>query len=471
MNDFMFQMIRCELEDVVGRKNVSVSESDKISHSIDYFWLSRLWEDRGRLMPLADMIVYPANAEEVSKILVIADYYKIPVFPWGGGAGSQGGALPVKGGILLDMKRMNRILQFDETSMTITAEAGINFMQLEWFANEKGYSLMHYPSSLTCSTLGGFLAHNGIGVLSTKYGKIDDMCLNIEMAAPNGRILRSAPVPKHSSGPSILHMFVGSEGTLGVITQATMKLFKRPEIRKFRAFLFKDVPTGLAFGRDLLQQFKPSIMRLYNEEETKSIIKGILGVEKEGAFMNIAIEGNSEIVEIEERIALEMCKERGGTDLGSAYGEKWWDSRVTFFYPDHALDLPKMFGTLDTVSTYANIEKIYWALKETIEAFEGVRFIAHFSHWYEWGVMVYDRFIIDNPPEDPEEAMRLHNQIWNAGIRAILENGGVVNDHHGVGLKLGRLMKEQYGENMSVFQALKKELDPNGIMNPFKLGL
>ena len=85
--------------------------------------------------------------------------------------------------------------------------------------------------------------------------------------------------------------------------------------------------------------------------------------------------------------------------------------------------------------------------------------------------MIYDRFIIENPPEDPEEALRLHNQIWNAGIRAILDNGGVVNDHHGVGMKLGRLMKEQYKENMVVFEALKKELDPNGIMNPYKLGL
>ncbi len=138
-----------------------------------------------------------------------------------------------------------------------------------------------------------------------------------------------------------------------------MKIFKRPEVRKFRAFLFKDVPTGLTFGRDLLQEFKPSIMRLYNEEETKSIIKNILGVEKEGTFMNIAIEGNAEIVTIEERIALKMCEERDGIDLGSDYGEKWWDSRVTFFYPDHALDLPKMFGTLDTISTYSNMENIY----------------------------------------------------------------------------------------------------------------
>ena len=118
------------------------------------------------------------------------------------------------------------------------------------------------------------------------------------------------------------------------------------------------------------------------------------------------------------------------------------------------------------------IENIYWAMKKAIETnFPQAKFIAHFSHWYEWGCMVYDRFIIDNPPQDPHEALRLHNAVWSCGVRTALANGGVVNDHHGVGIKLGRLMKEQYGSAMQVFEGLKKQLDPNGIMNPYKLGL
>ena len=138
------------------------------------------------------------------------------------------------------------------------------------------------------------------------------------------------------------------------------------------------------------------------------------------------------------------------------------------------MDLPQMFGTLDTVATHDNIEKIYRAMKAAVEDnFKeyGVRFISHSSHWYDWGAMNYSRFIIDNPPKDPEEALRLHNQVWNCGVRAALANGGVLNDHHGVGLKLSRLVKEQYGPAIQVLQALKKELDPNGIMNPYKLGL
>ncbi len=471
MNDFLMRQICSELEDAVGRENVSLRLSDKISHSVDNFWLPRMYTDRGLVPPLADIIVYPGCAEEVSKVLVIANYYKIPVYPWGGGAGSQGGALPLKGGILLDTKRMNQVLDFDEESLTVTAETGIVFTQLEYYANQRGYSLMHYPSSINCSTLGGFLAHNGIGVLSTKYGKIDDQCLNVEMVIPSGKILQSAPVPKHSTGPDIRSMFLGSEGTLGVMTKATMKIHRLPEVRKFRAFLFQSVGDGMRAARDMLQIFKPSVIRLYDEAETVSLVKKVIGFAKPGAFMNLAIEGAADIVELEERYMLDICAKYNAEDLGSDYGEKWWDSRLTFYYPDKVLDFPQMFGTMDTVLKYSNAEKCYYAMKEAAERFEGVRFIAHFSHWYEWGCIMYDRFIMDDPPQDPGEAFRLHNEIWNACVRAALKCGGTINDHHGVGMKLGRLMKEQYKDSMIVFEGLKKTLDPNGIMNPYKLGI
>lgn len=469
---FMQSMIRTELEDAVGREHVSTRESDMAIHGVDYFWIPRMCADRGQPLPLADFVVRPGSAEEISKVLGIANYYKIPVHTYGGGAGSQGGALPMAGGILMDVKRLNQILDYDEESMAVTVETGIIFQQLEWYANERGHSLMHYPSSMTCSTVGGFLAHRGIGVLSNKYGKIDDMCLNMEVVLPNGDIIQSLPVPKHAAGPDLNQIFIGSEGTLGVITKATLRLYKMPETRRFRAFLFKDITSGIAAGRNIFQKIKPSIVRLYDEAETASIIKDVMNIEEKGSFMNVAVEGMKEVVDIEERIVSEICDSYGAKDLGSEWGEKWWENRITFFYPGHIMDIPQMFGTMDTIGVYADIEKIYRAMKNAIETnYKGVRFIAHFSHWYEWGCMVYDRFIMDHPPEDPEEAIRLHNAIWNTGVRAAMENGGVINDHHGVGLKLGRLMKEQYGPAMQVFEGLKKTLDPNGIMNPYKLGL
>ena len=469
---FMFNMILSELEDIVGQENVSTREADKLTYGVDYFWISRMWADRGETPPAADFVVRPGSAQEVSAILKVANYYKLPVHTWGGGSGSQGGALPMAGGIILDTKRMNKLIEIDLESRTITAETGMIFQQLEWYANEKGFYCMHIPSCLTCGTIGGALGHRGIGILSTKYGKIDDMCVSMEVVLPNGDVINTLPVPKHAAGPDLNQIFIGSEGTLGVITKATFKLFEQPECRKHRAFLFPDMTSGFAAGRDIMQKVKPSIMRFFDEAETVSIIKKILGFEKKGCFMNVTCEGIERIVDVEMDIVVEICKKYGAQDLGSEYGEKWYENRITFFYPGHIMDIPQMFGTMDTVARFKDVEKIYWAMKNAIETnFPGVRFIAHCSHWYEWGTMIYDRFILDNPPADPDEAIRLHNRIWNTGVRAAMENGGVINDHHGIGLKLSRLMKEQYGPAMQVMEALKKQLDPNGIMNPYKLGL
>jgi alkyldihydroxyacetonephosphate synthase len=134
--------------------------------------------------------------------------------------------------------------------------------------------------------------------------------------------------------------------------------------------------------------------------------------------------------------------------------------------------LPQAFGTCDTVATYSNIEKIYWAMKKEAKSnFPDIKFIGHFSHWFEWGAMLYARFIFDNPPEDPHESLHVYNKAWNLIVRAALANGGVINEHHGVGLKLSRLMKEQYGESFKLLKGLKNMLDPNGILNPYKMGL
>ncbi|MCI6374544.1 MAG: FAD-binding oxidoreductase, partial [Clostridiales bacterium] len=255
---FMPGMILDELADAVGGyDNVSIENSDRATYGVDYFWVGRMWEDRGQVPPMPDWIVRPGSAQEVSKILKIANYYKIPVHIWGGGSGSQGGALPMSGGIMMDMKRMNRLIEIDEVSRTITAEAGMIFQQLEWYANEKGYSCQHIPSCLTCGTIGGALGHRGIGIMSTKYGKIDDQCISMEVVLPNGDIINTLPVPKHAAGPDLNQIFIGSEGTLGVITKATFKLYEQPEDRQFRAFLFPDMHAGYMAGRDIMQKVKP----------------------------------------------------------------------------------------------------------------------------------------------------------------------------------------------------------------------
>jgi alkyldihydroxyacetonephosphate synthase len=468
-------MVRSELEEIVGRDFISTDETDQLVYSTDWSWMPQMWLDRGERLPTPDFVVHPASPEEIAAILGLANRYRIPVVPWGGGSGTQGGALPIYGGILLDIKRLNRIIEIDDKSLTVTAEAGINGQQLEWAVNEKGLTLPHYQASAHCATLGGYLAPRGSGTISTKYGKAEDMVLRMQVVLPNGEIIRTPYVPQHASGPDFMRLFLGSEGTFGVITEATMRLDYLPEARLLRAILFDDLSKALEAGRRLMtRRLDPFVIRLYDPASTASIVKEVLGYDFGGAaYMVVGFDGDPDLAALQEQKALAIFEDLGGRDLGRERGEKWWNHRYDFYYPPLSLKLPWMYGTTETVTTYDKIEKLYWGQKQAVEdAYRDwkVRFIAHFSHWFHWGVMIYSRFIIEEPPQDAQEALRLHNRIWNTAITAALENGGMINEHHGVGLKLARFMARQYGAAWPFLQSLKKAIDPNGIMNPGKVG-
>ncbi len=473
-NLFLVEMVRSELAEVVGQENVSTAEIDKLVYSTDWSWMPQMWLDRGNTLKAPDYIVHPGSAEEISEILEIANKYRIPLVPWGGGSGTQGGALPIFGGILLDMKRMNRIIDIDEKSLTVTAEAGIIISQLEWAVNEKELMLPHYAASSNCATLGGALAPRGTGTISTKYGKAEDMVLNMQVVLPTGEIVRTPIVPQHAAGPDWFRLFLGAEGTLGVITEATMQLDYLPESRRLRAVLFDDLTKALEAGRLIMtNRLDPFVIRLYDPESTKSRVKKILGYEYEGAYMVLGFDGDPDIATLQEEKALEICTRLGAKDLGSEPGEKWWDHRYDFYYPPQNLKLPWMYGTTETITTYDKIEPLYWAVKNAVEGdFSdwNVRFIGHFSHWFHWGVMLYSRFIIEEPPADAQEALRLHNRVWNAAMQAVIANHGMINEHHGVGLKLSRYMRKQFGDAWPLMLKLKRTIDPNGIMNPGKTG-
>ena len=473
-NPFPIEMIRSELEEIVGAEHVSTKESDKLVYSTDWSWMPQMWLDRGQSLPTPDYILHPSSSEEIAEIMLVANKYRIPVVPWGGGSGTQGGALPLFGGILIDTKRMDKILEIDEKSLTVTAQAGINGQQLEWALNEKGLTLPHYAASSNCATLGGYLAPRGTGTISTKYGKAEDLVLRMQIVLPTGEIIRTAHVPKHAAGPDWARLWLGAEGTFGIITEATMQVDYLPEARLLRAVLFEDLSNAIEAGRLMMtRRLEPFVIRLYDPESTRSHVKKVLGYEFDGAYMVIGFDGDPDIAALQEKKALEICTQLGARDLGREPGEKWWEHRYDFYYPPKSLHLPWMYGTTETITTFDQIEKLYWAEKRAVEegfAEWNINFTAHFSHWFHWGVMVYSRFVIEEPPADAQEALQLHNRVWNAAMTAVLENGGMINEHHGVGLKLGRFMRRQYGDAWPFLLRLKQMMDPNGIMNPGKTG-
>jgi alkyldihydroxyacetonephosphate synthase len=475
MHRLQAKYLENELVDIVGRENVLTNPSDLLYYGVDYMWIPRMYIDRGLVPPTPDLVVLPGSSHEVSQIVKLGNQYHVPIIPWGGGSGSQGGVMPIYGGITMDLKRLNKLVSIDRESQTVTAQAGINGYELECVLNALGYSLPHIPASIHSATLGGYLACRGSGVLSTKYGKIEDMVLQVEVVLPNGDIIKTLPVPNHASGPGILQLFVGAEGSFGIITEARCRIEKLPEERVFTAYLFATMHDGFEAGkRMMLERVKPAVIRLYDEHETIKQIKKILGTNIErGCYVVIGLDGSKEQVSLDLSRVVKICSGLQGSELPTERAWDWWNHRYHFYYPPQALDFPLMFGTMDTLCTFENMERLYNTKKQVLEsryARWNLEYIAHMSHWYPWGVMVYDRFTIERPPQDPDEALALHNEIWNLAVRTAIECGGVINEHHGVGLKLARFMREQYGPAFQVLEGLKRSLDPHGILNPGKMG-
>jgi len=473
---YLKKVLYHEFEDIVGSDNITDKLVDLDVVSTDVCLISRCYIDEANKLPKPDFILFPENTEQVSKILKLANNYKIPITPRGGGAGDTCGSLPLYGGIVLDMLKMDKILNIDENNLSVTVETGILQCQLEEVLNNKGYTLNFFPASLYCSTLGGFLANRGSGTLSSKYGKIDNLVLSMEVVLPNGRIIQTLPVPDHSAGPDLNRIFLGSEGTIGVITNVTLKIYRLPQVRRFNAFLFDNLPKAINAGKEIMvNRFEPSVIRIYDENDTKIVVNKVLGTEKQGSFMVIGFDGFKEIVDIQEKLAFSCIKENGGIDLGRGLGEDWWNNRFKFYYPPYNLEaIAVIHGVIDSCSTFENILKIYYSQKTAIEdGFKkwDITYIAHFSHWYEYGVAIYPTFIVKKLPKQADEMLRLYHKIWNIGVKIAVNNGGTVNEHHGIGLKLGRFMLDSYYPGFSVFKKIKKALDPNNIMNPGKMGL
>jgi alkyldihydroxyacetonephosphate synthase len=464
--------VKAALTAAVGADAVTTAPEELDTYTADTYWPALAATAAGAPLARPEIVVRPQTEEDVAAVLAAADEQRTPVVAWGGGSGTQGGALAIHGGIVIDLRSLDRILAVDETSMTATVQAGVNGRRLEDELNARGLMFPHYPASVEWATVGGYIAARGSGVLSTRYGKIEDLLLNLRVATPATGLIETVEVPRHAVGPELTQLFVGSEGTLGVITSATLQLVPMPAERRFAAVAFGSVADGIhAIRRALQDGHRPSVVRMYDEEATRLAFAPVVGEELRGVYTVLAFEGEAEAVEVEERRTLAIAAEAGGKLLDPALAQRWWDRRYDFYHPPHQPELPSIWGTLDVVATYARVEAVYDALHSAVRvpyAAAGLELRMHFSHWYPWGTMIYGRFVV---PDGGPGALALHDRIWEDGMTAALDAGGVMNDHHGVGIKLGPYMRRQHGGALDAMRLLKAALDPNGIMNPGKMGL
>ena len=281
-DEYLIAQIQREIAAVVGSENVNTDADLLHEQSADWSWISQYLRYKSLPVPTADLYVRPRTAEEVAEVLRIACEYQIPVVPRGGGSGTQGGTFAIYGGIALDLRNLNKVLDIDEVSMVVTAEAGIEGPELEKILNARGLTMPHYPGSFHFgATLGGYLAARGSGVVSTKYGKAEDLVLQIEAAVPPGKLIETMKVPSHASGPGIIQTIVGSEGTLGIITKASMRIERIPESMEFLSYGFKNISEGIeAARRIMVNRWRPAVIRLYDEADSAKLSKWLnLGVE------------------------------------------------------------------------------------------------------------------------------------------------------------------------------------------------
>jgi alkyldihydroxyacetonephosphate synthase len=461
-----------ELREAVGHDAVLAAPSELEAYSADTYWKALAAQAAGTPLGHPDLAVRPRTEEEVAAALRIANRHLVPVVPWGGGSGSQGGAIATEGGIVLDLTGLDRIVEVDETSLTVTAQAGVNGARLERELNGRGLMFPHYPASAELATVGGYVAARGSGVLSTRYGKIEDLVLALRVATPTGELIDTVRVPRHAVGPDLAQLFVGSEGTLGVITRATLQLAPLPEARRFEAVSFPSVDEGIAGMRAALARgYRPSVVRMYDDVATRLSLGPVVGEQLEGVCTLLGFEGDGSVVEAEAEGVVALAEAHGASRLSGRLGEVWWEHRYDFYRPPHHPELPAIWGTIEAVATYSRIHDVYQAVKTAVEApyaEHGLTLRVHLSHWYPWGTMIYGRFVV---PDGGPEAVTLHDRIWEDGVRAILGAGGVINDHHGVGVKLAPYMRAQYGPALDTLRRIKEGLDPNRIMNPGKLDL
>jgi alkyldihydroxyacetonephosphate synthase len=464
------------LSQIVGSAHVLPASEARAKYASDQWWYAIAAAAAGSPISRPDVAVSPETTEQVAEIVRLANRMNIPITPWGGGSGVQGAANADRGGIVLDLRRLNRVRAVNVKSLTCVVEAGKICRDFEAELNARGMSFTHYPASTEWATIGGAIAARGSGVLSTKYGKIEEHVLAVEFVTPTGEIVHTPAVPRHAVGPELTQLHIGAEGTLGIVTAATVKLHLLPKKRVFGVVSFANLADGIEAGRRIMiTGLKPPVMRLYDADAAAHSLARAVETSLSEPTLVMMFDGEyPDLVELEAQKALDVCQVLNGKLLPAAIGETWWERRYVFYYPPYAPELPSIWGTVDVVCDYEHLEAVYYettrAIREVVPAHYNLSLNTHFSHWYEWGSMIYARMKIPTGPADLVEAKELHDAIFSAGVEAAMKAGAVMNDHHGVGLRLAPYMQAQYGAGMDTLKRIKHALDPNNVLCPGKLG-
>jgi alkyldihydroxyacetonephosphate synthase len=441
---------------------VSTDPDACFEHGRDWWPLTIGWIAHGTVPALAGAVVRPRNVEEVAAALQVAHRHRVPVTPQGGRSGVVGGAVPNTGAIALDLTALNRVLDVDEVSGTVRVEAGCFGPDLEVQLAERGLTVGHFPQSFDLATVGGWLACRGAGQYSNRYGKIEDIVRGLTVVLADGRVIETGGrAPRQAVGPDLTQLFVGAEGTLGVIVAATLVARRRADFEMRAAYSFDSIPEGLEACRRILQRgARPAVLRLYDAVESQRSF----AVER--CVLVVLDEGDEALVRASMGVVAAECAGSVGEDAELV--ARWLEHRNNVGQLAPLWERGIVVDTIEVAGAWAALATIHERVTEALRALpETVIASVHQSHAYDDGACLYFTFV--GRPEDGPD--RYYRAAWDAATTAVLASGGALSHHHGVGRNRARFVREALGSSFEVLEAIKGTLDPHAVMNPGVLGL
>ena len=454
------------LSNTVGTENTLTDPYDLDRYSGDALSPSRAFSAENSFERLADVVVRPASTMEVSTVLKLANEFQTPVIPYGGGTGVMGGTVPTAGGIILDLQRMNKIISINPTDMTAEVEAGVVLEDFENILFDLGLMPGHDPYSVPIATVAGTISTNGVGYRAGAHGTMGDQVVALEAVLPSGQIMKTRAVPNQSSGPSLKHLFIGSEGVFGIITKACVRVFRLPESQVFQSVAFDTFQQGFNAATEIFALgVRPTLVDL-TEEDT-------------GIIFHMLFEGFQEGVAANEKRALRVCSQLGGRMLGPGPTTTYWETRrqSAESYKVSALGKPRSVRWsrwrsrrgFDYLHLGLPISQVleYRRRCDNMMAKAGLR-VTEYAIWSR--PELFSMLIVPKSGTAATSRKRLEETVQQM-LELAQDMGGVMEYCHGVGVKLNHLLAREMGVGQEVVQAIKQALDPNNIMNPGKLGL
>lgn len=445
-------------------------KEEKKKYIIDWWPAIQKWSDDQIEAHLPAAVALPENVEEVQQAVKYAYDNDLSVVTFGGGSGVLGGIVPEENSLTIDMQKLTGVVDFDIDNHLVTANAGMFGRDLESYLNERGYTLGHYPQSIDLATIGGLVATKSAGTFSSKYGNIEDMMQSLEVVLPNGELFSNRNIPRSATGPYIPELFIGSEGTLGLITKVTLKVWKLPERRDFRGIEFDTLEDAIFTAREFYRRdIVPAVVRINNPAEAQNLYAKI-NHKSDKVLMIVGVVGAETVVPEVLKQVLLTAEKRNGIDLGAEIGNAWEQHRYNAEWLEEGNAGDKLIADAIEVSgNWTQLPKMYDLVSKRLEG-KVEKLWAHCSHCYPSGANIY--FIVFAEGKNRQDALNKYNDIWETIMSSVFEVGGSGAHHHGIGRQRLPWFEKEIGTvSHEILTGVKNSVDTKGSFNPGILGL